>query len=579
MHPVRLAALTALALLAAGAPARAAEPIMPLSQVKKGMKCTSLSVVQGTEITSFEAEVLDVVAGDAAQRQPLILVRVSGDAVDDTGVAEGFSGSPVICPDEEGTQRYAGAIAFASGDYGGHVALATPIESILGLSTDPPPQTRRNSRAARNKRPLAGPLSVSGLSAPVGAGFRRAAQKAGRRLSVAPAAPLTSTFPPQELRPGASMAVGVATGDISAGAVGTVTYVDGDKVWGFGHPFDAVGRRLLLLKDAYVYTVIGNPVGLGEAVSHKLAAPGHDLGTITADGPSGVAGRLGALPARVPIRVDARDADSGERHVIDTQVADETAADTPAGGSSLALVGPMAVSQAAFAVLESSPARLSGSMCVRITVRESPRPIRFCNTYVGAGGGPQSADESSLPAGALVADVAEALAELDAFQFGELHVTGLNVRMTLRRGLSQAYLVRARPARAVVRRGSRVRLRLTLQRVFGRRFTRTISVRVPNDVPLGRRDLVLNGTPADAGDEGSAVIDLAEALDGDAPSDDGGPRSVGELADTIRGFARYDGVMASYARPGTRGGNGRRAYRDAGLRISGRERVPLVVTG
>src|SRR4051794_35602048 len=160
-----VAVVTALAVLAVAAPARASDPIMPLSQVRKGMKCTGLSVVQGTDISSFDLEVLDVGPGDESARQPLILVRVSGPAVDATGIAEGFSGSPVICPDDDGVQRFAGAIAFASGDYGGHVALATPIESVLGLPVDPPKSTRRNAKAARRARPLAMPLAVAGLSA------------------------------------------------------------------------------------------------------------------------------------------------------------------------------------------------------------------------------------------------------------------------------------------------------------------------------------------------------------------------------------------------------------------------------
>src|SRR3954447_21189327 len=327
MLALRVAVVTALACLATAAPSRAADPIMPLSQVKKGMKCTGRSVVQGTEISTFDVEVLDVVSGDPGAKQPLILVRASGPAVDATGIAEGFSGSPVICPDDDGVQRFAGAIAFASGDYGGHVALATPIESVLGLPVDPPKSTRRNAKAARRARPLAMPLAVAGLSAPVAAGFRRLATRAHRRLSTAPFAPITSAFPPQQIRPGASLAVGLASGDLTAGAVGTVTYVDGDKVWGFGHPFDAVGRRDLLLKDAYVYAVAGNPVGTGDAVSAKIAAPGHDLGTLTADGPNGVAGRLGALPPRTLVRMLVRDGDTQHQEGVTTQVADETGVD------------------------------------------------------------------------------------------------------------------------------------------------------------------------------------------------------------------------------------------------------------
>src|SRR3954452_14413276 len=98
MPPLRLAAASALALLTAAAPAGAAEPIMPLSQVHRGMKCTGLTVIQGTDISSFDVEVLDVVAGDPGDRQPLILVRASGPAVDPTGIAEGFSGSPPPLP-------------------------------------------------------------------------------------------------------------------------------------------------------------------------------------------------------------------------------------------------------------------------------------------------------------------------------------------------------------------------------------------------------------------------------------------------------------------------------------------------
>ncbi|HEY3019662.1 MAG TPA: hypothetical protein VGJ32_05690, partial [Solirubrobacteraceae bacterium] len=280
------------------------------------------------------------------------------------------------------------------------------------------------------------------------------------------------------------------------------------------------------------------------------------------------------LPPRIPIRVEARDADTGEHQVLNAEVPDETAVGDPSGGSALALAGPMAVSQAAFSVLESSPARLSGSMCVRIAVRERPRPIRFCNTYVGAGGGPQG-DDAAIPGAALVADVSDALSTIDAFKLGEVHVTSLGVRMTLERGLRQAYVLRAR-APQVVRRGRHVRVGLTLQRVFGRRFTRTVSVRVPPDAPLGRRDMVLIGTPADGAAAGDSVLDLG--LGGEVPDDGAGPRSVSDLARGIAGLHRYDGVRATFPLPGARGGRGGGAYRDPDLRISGRARVSVFVT-
>src|SRR3954454_19608784 len=104
MVGLRPAAAAALLCCVLASPARAAEPIMPLSQVHKGMKCTARSVIQGTDISTFDVEVIDVVAGDPGDRQPLILVKVSGPAVDAPGIAEGFSGSPVYCPDDDGVQ-------------------------------------------------------------------------------------------------------------------------------------------------------------------------------------------------------------------------------------------------------------------------------------------------------------------------------------------------------------------------------------------------------------------------------------------------------------------------------------------
>jgi hypothetical protein len=78
-------------------------PIMPLSAVQPGMNCTGETVVQGTTISSFAVHVIDVV--ESPGEGPRILVQASGPAVDATGIAEGFSGSPVYCPDVSGRWR------------------------------------------------------------------------------------------------------------------------------------------------------------------------------------------------------------------------------------------------------------------------------------------------------------------------------------------------------------------------------------------------------------------------------------------------------------------------------------------
>src|SRR3954453_17139395 len=137
MRILPLAAAVA-ALLVAAAPAFAGDPIMPLSDVHRGMHCTGYSVIQGTEITSFDVDILDVAAGDAVAVPPRILVQVSGPAVDATGVGPGFSGSPIYCTDGAGVARNVAAISEALGEYGNKPPLATPIESILATPVDAP---------------------------------------------------------------------------------------------------------------------------------------------------------------------------------------------------------------------------------------------------------------------------------------------------------------------------------------------------------------------------------------------------------------------------------------------------------
>jgi hypothetical protein len=324
-----------------------------------------------------------------------------------------------------------------------------------------------------------------------------------------------------------------------------------------------------------VYTVIGNPVGTGDAISEKLAAPGHDLGTLSADGPNGVAGRLGALPPRIPVRILVKDGDTNAQQGLTTQVADETSVDNPSGTSGLSLVAPMALAQAAFTTLEASPARTSGSMCARVTVKERPKPLGFCNTYVGAGGGPVGSQDSPIPGAALVSDLAEALGDVDAFQLGELHVTGVVVHATLVRGLRQAFLTSIE-APSVVHRGGGAKLTLNLQRVYGKREQRTIDVHIPAGAPLGERDLTLSGTGADgSGDSGTDILDLGGT--GSSDGTDAGPKSVSALAEQIGKIHRYDGVRLSLRPPGSTGGKKTAAYRDPSLRISGTAHARVTV--
>jgi hypothetical protein len=552
-----------LALCAPASAAHAADPIMPLSEVKSGMQCTGLSVVRGTEIASFGVEVLDVLAADPAVGGPRILVRVFGPAVDSTGVGPGFSGSPVLCGG-----RNAGAISEAVGEYGNKVVLATPIEEIL---TANPPRAaagaRRAPRLMRAARPLAGPLTVSGISTGTRRLLARAGRRAGRMVLAAPPGPLAG-YPPQPPVPGAAVSAALSTGDVSVGAVGTVAYRDGNRVFAFGHSLDGLGRRALFLQDAYVFGVIGNPLGLPDvgAITYKLASSGgHPLGSVTRDTFSAIAGRVGAAPPAIPLRVTARRRGRGSDRVrFDSRLADERELGL---GASLSFVSALASSSAVDRLLGAlEPVTMSA--CVRFRVRERRRPLGFCNPYFGID-----------PA---LGDIAEAAALVESFDLAPLPLRSARVAITASRGVADDVLVAAGAPRRV-RAGSRARVRIRVRRRRGGRRTLTVKVPIPRDLRPGPRTLVLRGNGFAGG--GGIIIELVEELAGgpraarahavggaraNAAQDE--PATVRQLAAEVAALRRPLGIVARL-----RGREPRVVLRSDEVRFEGRVRVRLRV--
>jgi hypothetical protein len=573
MHRRCLLAVAAAAALLAGivpGVAEAGDPIMALSDLRPGMHCTAYSVIRGTEITSFDVEIVDVVSGDASANDgPRILVRVSGPAVDDTGVGPGFSGSPIYCRDASGLARNAGAISESIGAFGGKTVLATPIEEILANPPEAPRPRPIGARASRigTVRPLAQPLTVSGLNRGLAQRLTEAGAKARRPILAAPAMPL-APFPPQPPRPGSALSVGYSSGDLSVGAVGTVAYVDGDRVWGFGHAFENSGLRSLMLQDAYVYTVISNPnVGEDTGSTYKLAAAGHTLGTISNDAGAAVVGHAGRPPATIPVRIFTEDGDTGARSTLNALVVDETDVGTPTGSSALTFVGPLAVAQGASAILRSAPGQLSGTVCMRIALRERKRPLRFCNRYTSAVAPSDPEVGENIVAAGGASDALTALTDLDGFKPQGLHVTEFAARVKLHRGLRQAF-IRSVTLPRRVRRGHRVRARLNLQVVRGPRISRSFRLRIPTSLRPGKRRLSFVGKDVDDPDSdlfGALVETITIGGDGEGSgAGDLGARTLGALARRVRHVARYDGVTLRA------GGRRAHAYRDADLRISGR---------
>ncbi|MBV9607084.1 MAG: hypothetical protein JO027_18365 [Solirubrobacterales bacterium] len=571
--PTFILVLCAVLLSAAGTALASGGETLSLAQVTPGMNCTGETVVSGTTISSFNVQVISIV--QAAGEGPRILVSVSGPAVASTGVAEGFSGSPVYCPDGFGGEGNIGAISEGIGQYGNNVVLVTPIDQMLGEPVIPPSSA---PRLAVKPRPLLGPLTVGGLSPALFGVLQRAAAKVGRVVLAAPTSGATVVnFPVQSLVPGASVAASYSSGAIPEGAVGTVTYVNGPTIYAFGHELDGAGRRSLLLQDAYVYDVINNPDPTEAQPSYKLASPGHTLGTITSDTPNAVIGQLGSPPSTVPVDVSARDLDTGGSLALNTQVADETDIGLPLGASQVDTIAPLAVAQAATQIYNGPPANESGQMCLRIYLRESRTPLGFCNRYVGTG---VPGDTGLAPpelATAAGTDVTNAFAALERVDFAALHVSHVAAHIDAQRGLAEAAILGA-SARRHVHAGQLVPVRLHVRVYRGGLRTFSFRLRIPFDAS-GPTEVTIKGPPAPTG-TGTSTQGLSGALSTlFASSSSSGPppntnaiSSLFELRQAIAGLANYDGLTAGFP-----GHAKRPVYRNRSLLLTGRTTLSFVV--
>jgi hypothetical protein len=354
-----------------------------------------------------------------------------------------------------------------------------------------------------------------------------------------------------------------ATGDIALGSVGTVTYRDGANVWAFGHPLDDAGPRSLFLQDAYVFSVIANPLsiedfGLG---TYKLAtAGGHTVGTLTNDADSAVVGKVGPRPRTVQVQASGRERGTPNASLVSSQLADERSIGLALGASTVA---PLAVAQVVDSLVHSA-APVTLSVCVGFRVAERRRRLGYCNDYF-------SVDDAAL-------DLSDAATLVESYDFSPLTIQSVTARTRLTRGVKEDVLLRGKAPRRV-RPGQRIRVRVVLRR--RRRGTNRVlsfRMRVPRSLRPGHRAMVLGGTSTGGSrleeELGALLVDLFSGGEGEG-SEDERPEAhtVGELARQVGSFHHGQGIVARFRRRGRR----RLVYENGSVAITGRARVPLNV--
>ena len=337
--PVAVVA-SCLVALALGGPIGARSTVMPVSEVRPGMVGVGRTVFRGAAIEEFTVRVIGTLKSVVAPQRDLILAKLEGGPLAETGVIAGMSGSPVYIDG-----RLVGAVSYQLGQFpkeaiagitpiaemtdatalGGAVRASRPVSLAFDRASTPDELLgiwRRELRQVRpfaasaaevlvtsgagdlprqvatDLRPIAVPLVSTGFVPGVLDGLTPSLQSAGFVAVQGPAAPAATSAAAATLAPGDAIGVALLSGDFSLGATGTVTEVDGDRVYAFGHPLYNLGPTAFPMTRADVIAVLPSMV-----TSAKLASLGAVVGTVSQDRATAIAGRLGPAPSLVPVDV------------------------------------------------------------------------------------------------------------------------------------------------------------------------------------------------------------------------------------------------------------------------------------
>ena len=300
-----------------------------VDDVRAGMKGVGRTVMMGTKIEEFKAEVLGVLKNTSPGRD-MVLCRLSGLDLDKTGVIAGMSGSPVYLDGKllgavayawaYGKEPMAGVTPFSQmhgfveayerrdlAEQGKPVRVGLRVPLKIGTNSFDAVTVAQGFDAPEPREadgmwmvPLRTPLAATGMTAH---SLKLLRDRCGSGSGLLPvmAGGATGKIQDEEketqLEAGGPLAVALITGDFDLSGIGTVTHIEGDRVYGWGHPFMSLGACEFPLMTGYIHTIYPR-----QTVSFKMGSPLRTVGVINADVSTGIAGWLNRKPDMMPLR-------------------------------------------------------------------------------------------------------------------------------------------------------------------------------------------------------------------------------------------------------------------------------------
>ncbi len=438
---------------------------LPVSEVREGMRGYAKTVVHGRDISTFDVDVLGVMKARGATGGDLVLVKVSGPVIDEAGgIAQGMSGSPVYIDG-----KLLGAVAYGFPQSGGRIGMVTPISDMLRLWTlEESQESFLFPSPSDDLIPIDTPLMAAGYT-PEALDYlsEKMSSFYMKPYSAAAAGSDESVFP---LEAGGSVAVSLVSGDLKLGAVGTVTYVDGDHVVAFGHPFMSRGSSEYFMHNSYIFTVIPS-----QNVPFKLGSVGAEVGVVNQDRGAGIGGITGVKPNFTTLHAAVTDLDLMDSKNMNVKmIRDERFLPT------------LAATSVYNTISRAMDRRGEGSVEISYTLYpedKSQQPVSRKNLYWSAS---DVAERS-------VDELFNVMRILTQNRFEKYPLHRIQVDMAVTRERRTAQIIDATATPMIVSPGDSILIRVKLEPYRGQVFQKDLMFVVPKDQPLGEMVLEVRG--------------------------------------------------------------------------------------
>ncbi len=522
-----------------------------IEDLQPGMKGIGKTCYQGTKPEEFQVEILGVLHG-VNPGASAVLAKFSGGLLDRTGIFEGMSGSPVFI-----NGKLLGAVAysytFAKEAIGGITPITQMVDAFdetldpsLGikvvakksrlwnyrlplpavrdgvselpiLARDTNQQPLLAAFGGHSLIPIATPLSMGGFHSEtlkafttqfraLGMSALQGAGGANPNTAVKPASGVDAS----PLEPGSNIVVSLVRGDLDVSAGGTVTYVDGKRLYAFGHNMFELGFTELPMHKAKAITVFPSLES-----SFKILEMGELAGTIRQDRGMGIYGIIGETPRMVPLRVHLTTSRGGKK-----ELKYELARDS--------FLTPLLVNLTVYNTIISSE-RAQGSVTLnvkgKISIKDE-QAVEVENRFSSDSDAPSSASLS----------IAVPINYLMAAGYKNLDLQSIDLDISAQEKDQAAVLDSIMLGRTEVKAGEALNLEVSCKKANGEVFRSTYPVKVPENASPGALSMLVA--------DGASLMSLDEKEEGENLI----PRDLTQLIKFINNLRKNDRLYVRFFR-------------------------------